>query len=159
MHFNQLDLNLLVALDALLDEKSITRAGHRINLSQSAMSGCLARLREFFNDELLVQVGRKAAGARNYTACDSMLVGKAAEAHTYPYVDVQRHDAQVEHEASTSKLSEDQLFYLRSRGIAQEDAVGAIVNGFCKDVLEVLPLEFAAEARKLLALKLENSVG
>jgi Fe-S cluster assembly protein SufB len=107
----------------------------------------------------LVQIGRKAAGARNYTACDSMLVGKAAQAHTYPYVDVQRDDAQVEHEASTSKLSEDQLFYLRSRGISQEDAVGAIVNGFCKDVLAVLPLEFAAEARKLLALKLENSVG
>ena len=107
----------------------------------------------------LVQVHRKAERARNYTACDSMLVGKRCEAHTYPYVDVQRPDAQVEHEASTSKLSEDQLFYLRSRGIAQEDAIGAIVNGFCKDVLDVLPLEFAAEARKLLTLKLENSVG
>ena len=107
----------------------------------------------------LVQIHKKAAGARNYTSCDSMLVGPKAQAHTYPYVDVQRDDARVEHEASTSKLSEDQLFYLRARGIAQEDAIGAIVNGFCKDVLEVLPLEFAAEARKLLALKLENSVG
>ena len=107
----------------------------------------------------LVQVQRRAEGARNYTSCDSMLVGKRSEAHTYPYVDVQRSDAQVEHEASTSKLSEDQLFYLRSRGIRQEDALQAIVSGFCKDVLDVLPLEFAAEARKLLTLKLENSVG
>ncbi len=107
----------------------------------------------------LVQVGKNASGARNYTSCDSMLVGKTCEAHTHPYVDVQRDDAVVEHEASTSRLSEDQLAYLRSRGIRQEDAVGAIVNGFCKEVLEVLPLEFAAEARKLLSLKLENSVG
>jgi Fe-S cluster assembly protein SufB len=107
----------------------------------------------------LVQVHRKAAGARNSTACDSMLVGKQAQAHTYPYVDVQRDDAQVEHEASTSRLSEDQLFYLRSRGLSNEDAVGLVVTGFCKDVLEVLPLEFAAEARKLLQIKLENSVG
>ena len=107
----------------------------------------------------LVQVQRGAAGARNYTCCDSMLVGKRSEAHTYPYVDVHRSDAIVEHEASTSKLSEDQLFYFRSRGISQEDALQAIVSGFCKDVLDVLPLEFAAEARKLLTLKLENSVG
>ncbi len=107
----------------------------------------------------LVQVQKRAEGARNYTSCDSMLVGTTAEAHTYPYVDVHRSDAQVEHEASTSKLSEDQLFYLRSRGIRQEDAIGAIVGGFCKDVLDVLPLEFAAEARKLLTLKLESSVG
>jgi Fe-S cluster assembly protein SufB len=107
----------------------------------------------------LVQVHPKAEGARNYTQCDSMLVGKTCMAHTYPYVDVQNPSARVEHEASTSKLSEEQLFYLRSRGIPQEDAVGAIVNGFCREVLEVLPLEFAAEAHKLLALKLENSVG
>ncbi len=107
----------------------------------------------------LVQIGRRAANARNYTSCDSMLVGKHCAAQTYPYVDVQRDDAQVEHEASTSTLSEDQLFYLKARGISQEDAIGAIVNGFAKDVLAVLPLEFAAEARKLLALKLENSVG
>ena len=107
----------------------------------------------------LVQVMKSAEGARNYTCCDSMLVGKHCEAHTYPYVDVQRSDAQVEHEASTSRLSEDQLFYLQARGIGHEDAVGAIVNGFAKDVLAVLPMEFAAEARKLLQIKLENSVG
>jgi Fe-S cluster assembly protein SufB len=107
----------------------------------------------------LVQVMKSAEGARNYTCCDSMLVGKECEAHTYPYVDVQRSDAQVEHEASTSRLSEDQLFYLQARGLGHEDAVGAIVNGFAKDVLAVLPMEFAAEARKLLQIKLENSVG
>jgi Fe-S cluster assembly protein SufB len=107
----------------------------------------------------LVQVMKSAEGARNYTCCDSMLVGKECEAHTYPYVDVQRSDAQVEHEASTSRLSEDQLFYLQARGIGHEEAVGAIVNGFAKDVLAVLPMEFAAEARKLLQIKLENSVG
>ena len=88
-----------------------------------------------------------------------MLVGKECTAHTYPYIDVNHPTAQIEHEATTSKISDEQLFYLRSRGIAHEDAVGAIVSGFCKDVLEVLPLEFAAEAHKLLTLKLENSVG
>ena len=107
----------------------------------------------------LVKVMKTAEGARNYTCCDSMLVGKDCQAHTYPYVDVQRSDAQVEHEASTSRLSEDQLFYLQARGIGHEEAVGAIVNGFAKDVLAVLPMEFAAEARKLLQIKLENSVG
>ncbi len=107
----------------------------------------------------LVKVFPKAEGARNHTQCDSMLVGKHAVARTHPYIDVQNPSAQVEHEASTSTLSEEQLFYLRARGISQEDAIGAIVNGFCKDVLNVLPLEFAAEAQKLLALKLENSVG
>jgi len=107
----------------------------------------------------LVQVMKSAEGARNYTCCDSMLVGKDCQAHTYPYVDVHRSDAQVEHEASTSRLSEDQLFYMQARGIGHEEAVGAIVNGFAKDVLAVLPMEFAAEARKLLQIKLENSVG
>jgi len=107
----------------------------------------------------LVQIHPQAEGARNYTQCDSMLVGKTCTARTYPYVDVQNPSARLEHEASTSTLSEEQLFYLRSRGIPQEEAIGAIVNGFCKDVLAVLPLEFAAEAHKLLALKLENSVG
>ncbi len=107
----------------------------------------------------LVKVHPKAEGARNFTQCDSMLVGKDCTAHTYPYIDVNNPGAQIEHEATTSKISEDQLFYFRSRGIGHEEAVGAIVSGFCKDVLAVLPLEFAAEAQKLLTLKLENSVG
>jgi len=107
----------------------------------------------------LVRVHPKAENARNYTQCDSMLVGKNSTAHTYPYIDVNNPTAQVEHEASTSKISEDQLFYFTSRGVSEEDAISAIVSGFCKEVLAVLPLEFAAEAHKLLTLKLENSVG
>lgn len=107
----------------------------------------------------LVQVGPKAEGARNYTQCDSMLVGDQCSANTFPYIEVGNSTSQVEHEASTSKLNEEQIFYFRSRGISQEDAVSMIVNGFCKEVIQELPLEFAAEAQKLLTLKLENSVG
>lgn len=107
----------------------------------------------------LVKVAPKAIGARNYTQCDSMLVGDRCSANTFPYIEVGNASSQVEHEASTSKLNEEQLFYFRSRGISQEDAVNMIVNGFCKEVIRELPLEFAAEAQKLLALKLENSVG
>lgn len=107
----------------------------------------------------LVKVAPRAAGARNYTQCDSMLVGNQCSANTFPYIEVGNATSQVEHEASTSKMNEEQLFYFQSRGISQEDAVNMIVNGFCKDVIRELPLEFAAEAQKLLALKLENSVG
>lgn len=107
----------------------------------------------------LVQIAKRAKGARNYTQCDSMLVGNSCSANTFPYIEVGNNSAQVEHEASTSKLNEEQLFYFRSRGISQEDAVSMIVNGFCKEVIKELPLEFAAEAQKLLTLKLENSVG
>ncbi len=106
-----------------------------------------------------VSIHKKATGARNYTQCDSMLVGKTSTAHTFPVIDVRNASARVEHEASTTKLSADQLFYLRSRGISEEDAIQSVVTGFCRDVLDVLPLEFAAEAQKLLTLKLENSVG
>ena len=107
----------------------------------------------------LVQVMPKATGARNYTQCDSMLVGKTCSAHTYPYIDVRNDSAQLEHEATTSRISAEQLFYLKTRGFSEEDAISAVVGGYCKDVLDVLPLEFAAEATKLLTLKLENSVG
>lgn len=107
----------------------------------------------------LVKVAPRATGARNYTQCDSMLVGDKCSANTFPYIEVGNALSQVEHEASTSKLNEEQLFYFRARGITQEDAVNMIVNGFCKEVIKELPLEFAAEAQKLLALKLENSVG
>ena len=106
-----------------------------------------------------VTIHGKASGARNYTQCDSMLVGKTCTAHTYPYINVRNDSATVEHEASTTKLNEEQLFYFASRGIGEEEAIQAVVTGFCKEVLEVLPLEFAAEAQKLLTLKLENSVG
>lgn len=107
----------------------------------------------------LVKVAPRAAGARNYTQCDSMLVGNQCSANTFPYIEVGNATTQVEHEASTSKMNEEQLFYFLSRGISQEDAVNMIVNGFCKDVIRELPMEFAVEAQKLLALKLENSVG
>ena len=107
----------------------------------------------------LVKIVPRATGARNYTQCDSMLVGAKCSANTFPYIEVANAQSQVEHEASTSKLNEEQLFYFMSRGISQEDAVNMIVNGFCKEVIRELPLEFAAEAQKLLAMKLENSVG
>jgi Fe-S cluster assembly protein SufB len=104
-------------------------------------------------------MGNKAQGARNYSQCDSMLIGDNAEANTFPYIQVDNNTAKLEHEASTSKIGEDQLFYFAQRGIAEEDAISMLVSGFCKDVLNELPMEFAAEADKLLSLKLENSVG
>jgi Fe-S cluster assembly protein SufB len=107
----------------------------------------------------LVKIGPKAEGARNYSQCDSMLIGDNAEANTFPYIEVQNNLAKVEHEASTSKIGEDQLFYFTQRGISEEDAVSMIISGFCKDVFNELPMEFAAEADKLLSLKLEGAVG
>ena len=107
----------------------------------------------------LVRVAKSAAGARNYTQCDSLLMGDKCAAHTFPYIEVKNPTAQVEHEASTSRVSEDQLFYCMQRGISQEDAVSLIVNGFCKQVFDTLPMEFAVEARNLLGVSLEGSVG
>lgn len=107
----------------------------------------------------LVKVMPKAEGARNYTQCDSMLIGGKCEANTFPYIEVMNNSARVEHEATTSKISEEQLFYLQQRGISQEDAVSLIINGFCKEVFRELPMEYAVEATKLLGLKLEGSVG
>jgi Fe-S cluster assembly protein SufB len=107
----------------------------------------------------LVQIGPKAVGARNYSQCDSMLIGDTAAANTFPYLRSQQPDASIEHEASTCRISEDQLFYLQSRGIGLEESVSMMVSGFCRDVFNQLPMEFAAEADKLLALKLEGSVG
>lgn len=107
----------------------------------------------------LVKIMPGAHNARNYSQCDSMLIGDKCSAHTYPTLDIKNQTAVVEHEASTSKISADQLFYLQSRGISQEKAISLIVNGFCKDVFKTLPLEFAVEAVKLIEMKLENSVG
>lgn len=107
----------------------------------------------------LVRIGPKAIGARNFTQCDSMLVGDQCSANTFPYIEVNEQSATLEHEASTSKMNEEQLFYFQSRGISREDAIHMVVNGFCKEVIQELPLEFAEEAKKLLTLKLENSVG
>jgi Fe-S cluster assembly protein SufB len=107
----------------------------------------------------LVRIAQRAENARNHTQCDSLLLGDRCAAHTFPYVEVKNPSAQVEHEATTSKISEDQLFYCRSRGLSAEDAVGMIVNGFCREVFQELPMEFAVEAQKLLTLSLEGTVG
>ena len=107
----------------------------------------------------LVKVGSKATDARNYSSCDSLLLGNKCGAHTFPYIDVANNNAIVEHEATTSKISEDQLFYCNQRGISTEDAVGLIVNGYAKEVMAKLPMEFAVEAQKLLSISLEGSIG
>ena len=107
----------------------------------------------------LVKMLKGATGARNYSQCDSLLIGDRCGAHTFPYIEVRNPTAKVEHEATTSKIGEDQLFYCRQRGISQEDAVSMIVNGFAKQVLKELPMEFAVEAQKLLGMSLEGSVG
>src|SRR5262249_12795095 len=107
----------------------------------------------------LVKVLKGAANARNYSQCDSLLLGDRCGAHTFPYLEVRNPTAQVEHEASTSKIGEDQIFYCMQRGLSAEDAVNMIVNGFCKQVFLNLPMEFAVEAQKLLGVSLEGSVG
>ncbi len=107
----------------------------------------------------LVKILPSAENARNYTQCDSMLIGHDCGANTFPYIEVQNHTARVEHEATTSKISEEQIFYFMQRGIPQEDAISMIISGFCKEVIRELPMEFAVEAQRLLGLKLENSVG
>ena len=107
----------------------------------------------------LVKINQSAAQARNYTQCDSMLIGDQCSAHTFPYIEVKNSSAQMEHEASTSKIGEDQIFYCQQRGLSAEDAVSMIVNGFCKEVFKELPMEFAVEARRLLSVSLEGSVG
>ena len=107
----------------------------------------------------LVKILPKADGARNYTQCDSMLIGNRCGAHTFPYIDVQNSGASLEHEASTSKIGEDQIFYCKQRGLNTENAISMIVNGFCKEVFKELPMEFAVEAQKLLGISLEGSVG
>jgi Fe-S cluster assembly protein SufB len=106
-----------------------------------------------------VKIQKGATGARNYTQCDSLLVGDKCGAHTFPYIEVHNSTARMEHEASTSKIGEDQIFYLRQRGISSEEAVSMIINGFCRQVFRELPMEFAVEAQKLLSISLEGSVG
>jgi Fe-S cluster assembly protein SufB len=106
-----------------------------------------------------VKILKNATNARNFSQCDSLLIGDKCGAHTFPYIEVKNSTGQVEHEATTSKIGEDQIFYLNQRGISTEDAVSMIVNGFCKEVLAELPMEFAVEAQKLLGVSLEGSVG
>jgi Fe-S cluster assembly protein SufB len=106
-----------------------------------------------------VKIMKGAKNARNYSQCDSMLVGDKCGAHTYPYIDVRNSTAVMEHEATTTKVGEEQIFYCQQRGLSSEDAVSMIVNGFCKEVFRELPMEFAVEAQKLLGVTLEGSVG
>jgi Fe-S cluster assembly protein SufB len=107
----------------------------------------------------LVKISKQAHGARNYSQCDSLLIGDECGAHTFPYLEIKNTSARVEHEASTSKIDEDQIFYCRQRGLSTEDAVNLIVSGFCREVFRELPMEFAVEAQKLLSVSLEGSVG
>jgi Fe-S cluster assembly protein SufB len=107
----------------------------------------------------LVKVGKKATNAQNFSQCDSLLMGDKCGAHTFPYLEVENNSARVEHEATTSKIGEDQLYYCQQRGLSEEDAINMIVNGYCKEVFNELPMEFAVEAQKLLAISLEGSVG
>ncbi|HVP10629.1 MAG TPA: SufD family Fe-S cluster assembly protein, partial [Phycisphaerae bacterium] len=107
----------------------------------------------------MIKIGHGALHARNYTQCDSLLIGDQCGAHTFPYIEVKNSTAHMEHEATTSKIGDDQMFYCNQRGISKEDAVSLIVNGFCKQVFRELPMEFAVEAQKLLAVSLEGSVG
>src|SRR5438045_5247807 len=107
----------------------------------------------------LVKVSKGATNARNFSQCDSLLIGNQCGAHTFPYIEVRNTSSSVEHEATTSKIGEDQIFYSNQRGLATQDAVNMIVNGFCKEVFRELPMEFAVEAQKLLGVSLEGSVG
>ena len=107
----------------------------------------------------LVRIGPNATGSHNYSQCDSLLMGDKCGAHTFPYIDVRNSSSKVEHEASTSKISEEQLFYCQQRGLSEEDAINLIVNGYCKEIFDELPMEFAVEAQKLIELRLEGSVG
>ena len=107
----------------------------------------------------LVKINRRAKNSRNFSQCDSLLMGNLCGAHTFPYIDVKNSSSVVEHEATTSKIGEDQLFYCNQRGLGNDEAIAIIVNGYCKDILQKLPMEFAVEAKKLLELTLEDSVG
>ncbi|MCP5230706.1 MAG: Fe-S cluster assembly protein SufB [Zoogloeaceae bacterium] len=129
------------------------------NTSSTIISKGISAMRGSNAYRGLVKVTKGADNARNYTQCDSLLMGDRCAAHTFPYMEVANPTAQVEHEATTSKISDDQLFYCTSRGISEEDAVSMIVNGFCKEVIKELPMEFAVEAQKLLGVSLEGSVG
>ena len=106
-----------------------------------------------------VMINKSATGARNYSQCDSLLIGEECGAHTFPYLDIKNKKSHIEHEASTSKIGEDQIYYCKQRGISEEDAINLIVNGFCKEVFKELPMEFAVEAQRLLEVTLEGRVG
>ena len=129
------------------------------NTRSTIISKCISAGESNNSYRGLVKIGKKAANARNYSVCDSMLIGDRCGAHTFPYIESANHTASIEHEATTSKIGEDQIFYLQQRGLDEENAVSMIINGFVKEVFKELPMEFAVEATKLLSIKLEGSVG
>jgi len=146
-----------IVVGGWLMAKAAAAAARRLHRGEGDPRFLKAKLlsARFYAEHVLPQ----ASGARNHTQCDSLLIGERCGAHTVPYIEVRNPSARVEHEATTSKIGEDQLFYCRQRGLSPEDAVSLIVNGFCKEVLKELPMEFAVEAQKLLAVSLEGSVG
>ncbi len=149
---------------ALTNNKQIADTGTKMihigkNTSSTIISKGISAGKSNNSYRGLVKIMPKAEGARNYTQCDSMLIGDQCEANTFPYIEVKNNTARVEHEATTSKISEEQLFYLQQRGLSEEDAISLIINGFCKEVFKELPMEYSVEAQKLLGLKLEGSVG
>jgi len=129
------------------------------NNSSTIISKGISAMKGSNADRGLGKIRPQAQHARNFTQCDSLLIGPHCAAHNYPYIDVKNPTAQLEHEATTSKISDEQLFYARTRGLSEEQAISLIVNGFCKEVLNQLPMEFAVEAKALLSLTLEGSVG
>ena len=135
--------------------------GPMIHLAEHAQHDCLEVISAGPQNTYrgAVKIGKNASNARNYSQCDSLLIGDRCGAHTFPYLEIKNTSAKVEHEASTSKIGEDQIFYCESRGISKEDAINMIVSGFCKEVFRELPMEFAVEAQKLLGISLEGSVG
>ena len=122
-------------------------------------SYCPAEIHDNFSKHTDIKILKNAENAQNFSQCDSILIGDKCGAHTFPYIDVKNPSAKMEHEATTSSIGEDQLFYCNQRGIKLDDAVSMIVNGFCKEVFEELPMEFAVEAKQLIEVTLENSVG
>jgi Fe-S cluster assembly protein SufB len=145
-HFQQADTGTKMIHLGKNTSSRIISKGISAGLSQNSYRG-------------LVKVGANAENARNFSQCDSMLLGDKCGAHTFPYMEINNESAIVEHEATTSKISEDQIFYCNQRGISTEDAIGLIVNGYAKEVMDKLPMEFAVEAQKLLQISLEGSVG
>ena len=149
---------------ALTNNKQVADTGTKMihlgkNTSSTIISKGISAGKSNNSYRGLVKVMPKAEGTRNYTQCDSMLIGDKSEANTFPYIEVMNNTARVEHEATTSRISEEQMFYLQQRGLSEEDSISLIINGFCKEVFRELPMEYAVEAQKLLGLKLENSVG